>query len=102
MARFDVFRFRGTGVRYVVDVQASLFDEAETRVVVPLIPKERLTAPLITRLNPIIEIDNTPLVFSALEVASQPKRRLGPFVTNVEADHRDEIVAALDFLFQGF
>lgn len=40
MARFDVFRARDDGT-YLLDVQATLLDRLETRVVVPLLPIDR-------------------------------------------------------------
>lgn len=51
MARFDVYAGLGAGDGYVVDVQAPLLDQLGTRVVIPLLPAERVS--VIRNLNPV-------------------------------------------------
>lgn len=105
MARFDVYANLGSHAKttpYLLDVQSDLLDDLESRVVIPLrslqnFPKVNLP----TRLTPIITIDRNEFLLETPKMAAVPKRILRPPVTSLR-DARDEIAAALDFLFYGF
>ena len=90
------------GVPLAIDVQTDFLSPRETRVLIPLGTTERFGAQAVDRLNPLIRVDGEDYVLRTDEIAAVPTRALGPVVENVEARHRDEITAALDFLFQGF
>lgn len=100
MARFDVYAFSG-GVKFVVDVQADLLAHLGTRIVVPLrlTPKNR--ASLISRLNPVFQLDGIDYYLSATELAAVPTALLKAKKTSLE-NHRHKVIDALDFLMQGF
>jgi len=99
MARFDVYRDANDGA-YLLDVQATLLDRLETRVVVPLIPHDR--APdSIPALIPRFDVAGTNLAMMTPLIAAVPRSTLQDKVTDLER-HRFEIVNALDFLLQGF
>ena len=102
MARFDVFELHSKTVPLVVDVQASLLDELMSRVVVPLLPFSRAKAEILPRLKPKITVGGQDYVLITTDIAALPVTRLGRCIANIEATHRDDITAALDFLFQGF
>ncbi|MQP64074.1 plasmid maintenance protein CcdB [Niveispirillum sp. SYP-B3756] len=54
MARFDVYPL-GSGTGYVLDVQANLLRDLNTRMVVPLVARSQAPKP-ISRLNPIFRV----------------------------------------------
>jgi toxin CcdB len=103
MAQFDVSRNpnpdSADAVPYLLDIQADLLDGLNTRVVVPLLTKTAMgkTAKI---LNPMFNIENQQVVMSTAELAGVSVRSLGDKVCSV-AQHRDEIIAALDLLFTG-
>jgi len=99
MARFDVYAGLGAGDGYVVDVQAPLLDGLATRVVIPLLPAERVS--VIRNLNPLVQIGDRTFVAMTQELAAVPRAALRQPIASV--DHlRDDIIRALDVLFTGF
>ncbi|RKR03639.1 CcdB family protein [Maricaulis maris] len=102
MARFDVHPLKGSGVALVVDIQAHLLSELPSRIVVPLLATADLKRPPISRLEPILDIDGEAYLFATAGLGVQSANQLGTAIANVEARHRDDIVNALDFLFQGY
>lgn len=86
----------------VVDVQADLLSDLMSRVVVPLEPKSAARPERLPRLEPEFRIAGKEYVFKPTDIAVLPATLLSEPVTNLEANYRHEIVAALDFLFQGF
>ncbi|TGQ30474.1 MULTISPECIES: CcdB family protein [unclassified Mesorhizobium] len=99
MARYDVFAGRVEG-SYLLDVQSDLLDEFETRVVIPLLPVTTTPLPM-RKLHPIVEINGRKLVMATHLIATVPTEELGESRLNI-VRHHDDIVAALDMLFQGF
>jgi toxin CcdB len=99
MARFDVYP-NPSGSGYLLDVQASLLDHLNTRVVVPLLPAAAAPAPAAT-LNPAFRIAESEVLMLTQFMAAVPTKILRQPVLNLDA-RRDEIVAAMDLLFQGF
>jgi toxin CcdB len=61
---------------------------------------EAIETPIL-RLNPKVGVGDTALVALTQDMASVPNRLLRNPVANL-SPQRDEIVAALDFLFTGF
>ncbi|HEY4193768.1 MAG TPA: CcdB family protein [Mesorhizobium sp.] len=99
MARYDVFS-NPTGPGYLLEVQADLLEDLNTRVVVPLVPHDvKLKA--VRRLNPVFMIEGRQYVLFTHLIATIPAVRLTGPRTNL-IRHHDEIVTALDMLFQGF
>lgn len=99
MARFDVYRHPDEN-GFLLDVQANVLARLNTRVVVPLLPVASSPKPM-DRLNPILEVGTTPVVLMTHYLSAVPTSILSEPVTNLES-RRNEIVAALDFLQQGF
>ncbi|MDP2808973.1 MAG: CcdB family protein [Rhodocyclaceae bacterium] len=99
MARFDVFR-NPDGEGYLINIQAELLDHLDTRVVIPLLPQAVAPLPAKT-LNPCFEIIGEAQIMATQFMAAIPSRILRQPVTNLHAQ-RDEIVAAIDLLMQGF
>lgn len=103
MAQFDVYLNPGAdahhAIPYLLDVQADLLDGLATRVVVPLIAAEEMTAAA-RQLNPQFRIREVAVVMSTAELAGISVRSLGEKVASLK-DRRDEIIAALDLLFTG-
>lgn len=104
MAQFDVYRNADPSSRkrfpLLLDIQADVLDTLDTRVVVPLAELDERSAPPITRLMPVFEIEGSPVVMHTAEMAGIARKALGPQVSSL-AVHRHEIVAALDVVISG-
>lgn len=103
MPQFDVFRNKLPTKRlvpFLLDVQSDLLRVVATRVVVPLLRASEFGLPA-PHLNPNFEIDGIKVVMSTAELAGVSRAVLGDKVCSL-TQRRDEIVAALDFLFFGF
>jgi toxin CcdB len=99
MARFDVFR-NPEGPGCLLDIQADLLSHLNTRVVIPLLPAATAPKPART-LNLVFELGDETLVVTTQFMAAVPTSMLRTPVANLAA-RRDEIVAAIDLLMQGF
>ncbi|HEX5394048.1 MAG TPA: CcdB family protein [Rhodocyclaceae bacterium] len=105
MARFDVYRNIGghqERVPFLLDVQSELLDRLDTRIVVPL--RKRSAdgdGAMIVGLTPELELDGEIYVMETSKLGAVPVRALRSKVASLNDQH-DRIVAALDFLFQGF
>lgn len=104
MAQFDVYENTNPEtqkmVPYLLDVQANLLEDLATHVVVPLVPVS-IMGKAAKHLNPVFKIKKTNFVMSTAELAGVPVRILGAKITSL-SDNRNEIIAALDFLFTGY
>jgi toxin CcdB len=104
MAQFDVYENpnpkTNQSIPYLLDVQADLFDNLATRVVVPLIAVSAM-GKAAKHLNPQFKIKRTSVVMSTAELAGVNVHILGQKVCSLK-EMRNEIIAALDFLFTGF
>jgi toxin CcdB len=100
MARYDVFAANRVEGGYLLDVQSDLLDHFKTRVVIPLLPVA-MAPPTMRKLHPVFEINGRKLVMATHLIATVSTTELGESRLNLTR-HHDEIVAALDMLFQGF
>lgn len=104
MAQFDVYINPNPetkqSIPYLLDVQADLLDNLTTRVVVPLITVSAM-GKAAKYLNPQFKIKRTSVVMSTAELAGVNLHFLGEKVCSLK-EQRNEIIAALDFLFTGF
>lgn len=99
MARFKVYRMaQSEGL--AIDLQSTLFDGLQTRVMAPLVPIKDM-AKLIPRLNPRFDINDTVYVMLTEFMGTVPSAEIGMLVADLSA-RADDITAATDFLFQGF
>jgi toxin CcdB len=103
MARFDVYRNSNKATKddfpYLLEVQADLFADLRTRVVVPLMPRAAVRMPM-TRLNPVFSVEGRSVVMVTTEVAGIPVAALGPKIASLAAD-ASTVVGAIDFLLTG-
>lgn len=98
MARFRVHRLDGAAP--VVNVQADALDWIKTRMVVPLVATDDAPPPA-RYLNPVFELDGRAHVMLTQAMAAVPVAALGEPLADLSR-HRDEIIRAIDMLFQGF
>lgn len=104
MAQFDVHENSNPKTKklipYLLDVQNNLLGDLATTVVIPLCSAGTPTRG-ITRLMPILDInlDGNAESFLLLtpQLAGIQRRELGKAVANL-AQHRDDIIGAVDFL----
>ena len=103
MAQFDVYLNTNPATKknvpFLIDVQADLLDGLATRVVVPLFISAVFGKPA-QHLNPQFTIQDFKVVMSTAELAGVSENILGEKVANLK-EQRNEIIAALDFLFTG-
>ena len=99
MARFEVYANPGA-VGYLLDVQADVLSELNTRIVVPLLPLSQAPLPA-QRLNPVFEIGEAPHVMVTQFMAAVPVALLRNPITSLMAQD-NEIMAALDMVLVGF
>jgi len=99
MAKFDVCRQRQGGC-HVLDCQADLLNDLNTRFVVPLLPIDEAPKAA-ARLNPIFEVEGARLVMVTQFAASVPICELGELVKSLR-EEQDILKAALDMLIIGF
>lgn len=98
MARYDVHALGGGGL--VLDCQADLLSDLNTRFVVPLLAETEAPRPA-ARLNPVFEIGEGRYVMVTQYAAAIPVGELGPRIASL-ADRQWDIANALDMLISGF
>lgn len=105
MTQFTVYRNKNPRSRttfpYLLDVQSDLLDGLQTRVVIPLTKAAALTRKPVAHLMPLVQFDGDNYVLMTPQLAGIPRNELGPQAGSL-AEHRDTIVAAMDFLVLGF
>lgn len=95
MARFDIHR-RLDGPGYLLDLQANILRDLNTRFVAPLLPPNEAPRPA-TLLNPVFMIEGEPQVMVTQFAGAVHVSELGPCVGNLLSEDTI-IVAALDRL----
>lgn len=104
MAQFDVYANPNPetkqAIPYLLDVQADLLSNLTTRVVVPLYSASAMSKAA-KHLNPQFSIKRINIIMSTAELAGVAVSSLGDKVCSLK-EHRNEIIAALDFLITGF
>ena len=105
MAHLDVYLNRDARTAksrpYVVELQSGLLDNLPTTVIAPLAKPQSVDRLSITRLNPGVNVKGTDLILLTQDLAAIPRSLLKSSVANL-SPQRDEILAAMDFLFTGF
>ncbi|ESY60739.1 MULTISPECIES: CcdB family protein [Mesorhizobium] len=99
MARYDFYR-NADGNGYLLDVQSDLLEGLSTRVVIPLMLPQIAPVPG-RRLNPTFAIDGKDHVMVTQFMSAFTASELSDAEGSL-SKHHDDIVAALDMLFQGF
>jgi len=104
MAQFDVYTNPNPetkrSIPYLLDVQADLLSNLATRVVIPLYSVSAM-GKAAKHLNHQFSIKRTTVIMSTAELAGVTVNSLGDKVYSLK-EHRNEIIAALDFLITGF
>ncbi len=102
-SQFDLIRnttgYRERAVPCFVIVQSDLIHDIQTKVVIPLHRPSTYTP--VPRLNPVFEIDGDRLTLMTQEIVGLERSMIGPTIGSIDA-HRDNIIAAIDFLISGF
>jgi toxin CcdB len=102
--QFDVYQNKNQASKgrfpLLLDVQADLLSQMQTRVVIPLAPKATFAEKAISVLMPTITIQGQEYLVGTGQLASIARSDLGGRVGNA-GEHRQAIVAAIDLLFTG-
>ena len=102
--QLDVFKNDNPGSRerfpYLLDVQADLLQDLETRVVVPLAPEAAFAGKALKGLMPLVQVKGEPYVVVTPQLAAIARRALGAKIANL-GEFRTDLTAALDLLFTG-
>jgi toxin CcdB len=98
MAQFDVNR-SSDGSALLLDCQSDLLDHFDTRFVAPLVPTQ--TAEKLSRLHPVFKIDGKQHVMATQLASAMASADIGERVWSL-AEHRYEIMNALDMLISGY
>jgi len=85
---------------YLVDVQVNLLDGLQTRIVAPLTKAAALKKKSIEHVTPLITFEGEKYLLLMPQLSGIAKTDLGARVGDLSS-YRDEIIAALDFLFLG-
>ncbi|MBK6741533.1 MAG: CcdB family protein [Hydrogenophilales bacterium] len=105
MAQFDVYTNPNPASRarvpYLVALPSDLLGNFDATVVAPLRLKTDASVIPVLRLNPVMHIGDEEFFLRPQELAAIATRSLKHPVANL-ASHRDDILAALDFLFTGY
>lgn len=103
MAQFDVFRTRGEAARlapYLITLQSDFLTELSTVLVAPVRTAVQ-HGPLLRRVQVAVEFLGEPCVVSPEQMAAVPRSTLGARAGSLSVA-RQELMAAIDFLFLGF
>jgi toxin CcdB len=84
---------------YLVILQSDLVSGLSSTVVAPLVPRDQMQGA--HRLNPILWVEGREYWLATHELFAVDQRILRGRVATL-AEHRDAIIAALDFVFIGF
>src|SRR5262249_16377691 len=84
---------------YLVVLQSDLVSGLTSTVVAPLVPRGEMRGA--SRLNPLLPVEGHEYWLATHELFAVDQRMLRGSVAML-ADHRDAIIAALDFIFIGF
>lgn len=102
--QFDVYKNRNasSSKRFplLLDVQAELLEDLDTRVVVPLAARDDFAEKILTGLTPALKFKGKHFVAVTPHIAGIARRDLGESVGNL-GHSRQELIAALDLLFTG-
>jgi toxin CcdB len=104
MAQFRVYentnRTTKQRVPYLLDIQSDLLDDLKTTVVIPLCLKSVMGQAAMTKLCPLLEIENNEFVALTSQLAGIDRKVLGKEIGDF-SHYRTEIIAAVDFLISG-
>ena len=99
MARFHVYNLMHSDA-FALDLQSDLHGELTTRIMAPMLPLEALPK-IMRQLNPQFVINDVRYVMATQFIGAVSTKEIGVVAADLTSDS-DRIVAAVDFLFQGF
>ena len=103
MVQFDVYTnpnpVTKRAIPYLLDIQTDLLNNMTTRVVIPLYTVSAL-GKAAKHLNIQFSVKRTTVIMSTAELAGVAVNSLGDEVCSLK-EHRNEIIAAIDFLVTG-
>jgi len=104
MAQFRVYentnRATKQRVPYLLDIQSDLLGDLQTTVVIPLYVKSAIDKTAMTKLCPVLAIENNEFVALTSQLSSVERKVLGTEIGDF-SNYRTEIIAAVDFLISG-
>lgn len=104
MAQFRVYensnRATKQRIPYLLDIQSDLLDDLQTTVVIPLALKSTIGKAAMTKLCPLIEIEEREFVVLTSQIAGVDRKVLGKEIGDF-SHYRAEVIAAVDFLISG-
>ena len=105
MPQFAVYRNENPRTRsafpFLVDVQPELFEDLQTRVVIPLTRAAELTEFPLAYLTPIVAFEGASYILMTPQLAGIARADLGAHAGSV-AEQWWAIQAAVEFMMQGF
>jgi toxin CcdB len=103
--QFAVYRNENSRTRsafpFLVDVQPDLFEDLQTRVVIPLTRAVALTKFPLTYLTPTLTFEGESYMLMTPQLAGIARTDLGAHAGSV-ADQWRAVLAAVDFMMRGF
>lgn len=104
MAQFAVYKNKNPTTRntypFLIDIQSNLLDDLRTTVVIPLSPLSAIGGEPISRLCPIVEIQDKKYVVLTQQLAGVDRKILGPKIADL-TKYRSDLIAAIDFVISG-
>ena len=105
MAQFALYRNKNARTKsalpLLLDIQSELLEDLQTRVVIPLAQIANLARNPINVLTPLIEIETESYLLMTPQLSGIHRDKLGAPRGSL-AEHRSLILAALEFLIDGF
>jgi len=105
MAQFSIYMNTNSNTKnvypYLVNIQSSLLDILETRLVIPMSLKSNFSEKQIKDLNPLIQLNGKEYLLLTQQMASIHSKNLGSQVGEL-SNMRQSILASIDFLITGF
>ena len=98
--QFNAYNDPENGNRMLLNVQADVLSQINSRIVIPLVPVTPAIN-LIAKLNPVLNVNGTAVVLMTQQIAPIPIKALGPHIANLNSQS-DVIANALDMLLKGF
>jgi len=104
MAQFIVYENTNRRTKnlypYLLDVQADLLDDLKTTVVIPLSLKSMAGNVAITKLCPLVEMNDNEYIAFASQIAGIERNILGKQISDL-SHYRSEVISAIDFIISG-
>jgi toxin CcdB len=105
MAQFTVYTNENQNSKklypFLLDVQHSLLDELDTRLVIPMVKLNNYKQKLIKEINVQVKINGIEYVLLIQQLTAIHKEKIGKAVTSITAK-RQEVINGIDFVLSGF